>query len=170
MPAQRSTASQDAPRAVAFEDVGVLIDDQVLLEATGGVDVGRVLALTGANGSGKTTLLRVIAGLQRPTAGTVRVCGLVPDDRDPRFRRALAALIGPPQTARDLTIHEHLRFIAATWGSGAEAARAQADALLEELALEHLGSRYPHELSSGAVPAGRPRPDPGPARGCPAAG
>lgn len=150
MSVQGSVPTGDARRAVTFDGIGVLIDDQVLLlEASGAVDAGQVLALTGANGSGKTTLLRVIAGIQSPTAGTVRVNGLVPDDRDARFRRALAALIGPPQTARDLTIHEHLRFIAATWGTGAAAATEQADALLAELALDHLGARYPHELSSG---------------------
>ncbi len=36
---------------------------------------GRILGLMGPNGSGKTTLLKIIAGLQRPTAGTVSVDG-----------------------------------------------------------------------------------------------
>ena len=111
---------------VRFEGVGVVSDDNVLLlDATGAARAGEILALTGANGSGKTTLLRVMAGLADPTAGTVRIAGRRPDDRDRIFRAALAALIGPPQTARDLTIVEHLQFIAATWGIGAKAARVQ---------------------------------------------
>ena len=61
----------------------------------------------------------------------------------------LAALIGTPQTARDLTIAENLQFIAATWGIRASDARRQGDELLAELQIEQLGTRYPHELSSG---------------------
>ena len=140
----------DVRELVRFEDVGVVRDDSVLLlDASGAVGAGEVLALTGANGAGKTTLLRVLAGLLEATAGRVRVLGRVPDDRDRAFRTALAALIGPPQTARDLTVAEHLRFIAATWGSPAAAAAVQAEQLLEELAIEQLGARFPHELSSG---------------------
>lgn len=139
-----------ATAAVAFEDVGVVRDGTVLLlEATGRGRAGEVLAITGPNGSGKTTLLRVLAGLIAPTAGTVRILGREPDDRDRSFRSDLAALIGPPQTARDLTVTEHLQFIAATWGMRAPAARAQAQRLLDELAIAPLGRRFPHELSSG---------------------
>lgn len=135
---------------VRFEDIGVVRDGSVLLlEATGSARAGEVLALTGANGAGKTTLLRVLAGRQSPTAGSVTVLGKAPDERDRTFRAALAALIGPPQTARDLTIAEHLQFIAATWGSSAPEARANATELLEELEIAPLASRFPHELSSG---------------------
>lgn len=135
---------------VRFDDVGMVLDDNVLLlEATGSVHAGEILALTGANGSGKTTLLRVLAGLLEPTVGTVRIAGRTPDDRDRTFRTALGALIGPPQTARDLTVAEHLQFIAATWGTPAAAGAEQAQALLEELSIAPLARRFPHELSSG---------------------
>lgn len=148
--APRSAAPSTERELVHFEDVGVVLDGNVLLlEAAGSVRAGEVLALTGANGAGKTTLLRVLAGLIEPTAGTVRIAGRSPDDRDRRFRTALGALIGPPQTARDLTVAEHLQFIAATWGTPATAGAAQAQELLEELGIAPLGRRFPHELSSG---------------------
>lgn len=143
------TAGPSAP-AVAFEDIGVF-DDEValLLEATGRVEAGEILTVTGANGSGKTTLLRILAGMLTPTSGTVTIMGRVPDDRDRHYRASLAALIGPPQMARDLTVVEHLQFVAATWGTSAAAARETAEALLEEFAITTLARRFPHQLSSG---------------------
>lgn len=143
-------AATPAAELVRFEDVGVVVDGNVLLlEATGSAGAGEILALTGANGSGKTTLLKVLAGLLDPTAGTVRIAGRIPDDRDRSFRSALGALIGPPQTARDLTVVEHLQFIAATWGTPAAEGAERAAELLAELGITELGRRFPHELSSG---------------------
>lgn len=142
--------SRPAPPAVEFEGLGVLREDSVLLlEASGAVSAGEVLAVTGPNGSGKTTLLNVVAGRLAPTAGTVSVAGRRPDDRDAAFRTALAALIGPVPTARDLTVLEHLRFLGATWGSPAGEALAAGRDLLAELGIEVLAGRFPHELSSG---------------------
>lgn len=150
MPANAESARSAPAPAVAFADMGVARDGQVLLlEATGHLDPGQVLAVTGPNGCGKTTLLRVVAGITAPTAGQVRVCGRAPDDRDRVFRSDLAALIGPPQTAPELTVREHLEFIAATWGADRAVAVTRADALLAELGIAPLASRYPHELSSG---------------------
>lgn len=143
-------ADGPARAEVTFDGIGVIDDEAVLLlVATGYASAGEILAITGANGSGKTTLLRVLAGALAPTAGVVTIMGRVPDDRDRRYRASLAALIGPPQTARDLTVLEHLQFVAATWHPRAAAAREKADALLEEFAITSLARRFPHELSSG---------------------
>ncbi|MFN2556760.1 MAG: ABC transporter ATP-binding protein [Nitriliruptorales bacterium] len=61
--------------------------------ALAGVDLlsapGEVHALLGPNGAGKTTLLRVVAGLQRPTAGSVQVEGRPPHLTDRTLRRAV---------------------------------------------------------------------------------
>jgi thiamine transport system ATP-binding protein len=50
---------------------------------------GSTTAVFGPNGSGKTTLLRLVAGLERPTAGTVRIGGGAVE-RTPASRRAVA--------------------------------------------------------------------------------
>lgn len=112
---------------------------------------GTCLAVTGRNGSGKTTLLRVLAGLQRPTHGSASVHGHRCDERDHAFRGHLAARIGPPPVARDLTLEEHLDLVVRTWGTHPANVSARVMPLIHELGLGHLASRFPHQLSSGQL-------------------
>ncbi len=56
------------------------------------VDAGEIVALLGANGAGKTTVLSALAGLLRPTAGTVSVLGRGPDRPERLARRGLTLL------------------------------------------------------------------------------
>jgi heme ABC exporter ATP-binding subunit CcmA len=71
---------------------------------------GEQVAITGPNGSGKTTLLRVLAGLLKPSAGSVRVLGSTP--ADPRLRRRIGVLSHAPALYPRMTASENLRF----WG------------------------------------------------------
>lgn len=113
------------------------------------LEAGRALAVTGPNGAGKTTLLRVLAGLTRPSTGYATIAGRPVDDRSPEFRRLVAAHLGLPPLARDLTLREHAVLVAASWGIGLPAAEERADAVFAELGIDHLTARFPHELSSG---------------------
>ena len=63
----------------------------------------------------------------------------------------MAALIGMPPLARDLTVREHLVLVATSWGTPSPHAEEQSDALLESFDLAPLAHRFPHELSSGQV-------------------
>ncbi|WP_440708847.1 ABC transporter ATP-binding protein [Herbiconiux sp. YIM B11900] len=110
---------------------------------------GEVLAVRGRNGTGKSTLLRVLAGARKPSHGTARIGGEIVDSRDRRFRRRVAAMIGLPPTAPDLTVLEHVRLVAATWTPGEGERPVSERALLGELGLDALADRFPHELSSG---------------------
>ena len=76
---------------------------------------GDRIAITGPNGSGKTTLLRVIAGLLRPTKGTVRVLG--GEVSDPSVRRRVGVSAHMPALYPRLTAFENIRFWSALYGS-----------------------------------------------------
>jgi heme ABC exporter ATP-binding subunit CcmA len=72
------------------------------------VEPGDLVLLAGANGSGKTTLLRLVAGLLRPSAGTLRVCGLDPVADTLAARRRLTVVGHQPYLYGDLTARETL--------------------------------------------------------------
>jgi len=72
--------------------------ETVAKEAVRGVSLrvheGEIVGLVGANGAGKTTLVKMLAGIIHPTAGSARVLGFVPWERDNRFRRQIALIMG----------------------------------------------------------------------------
>lgn len=136
--------------SVEARSVSVAIGSETLLPSTSlRVESGGALAVRGPNGAGKTTLLRVVAGLVRPSGGSALVDDRPVDARDRHFRGTLAALIDEPAFARELTLAEHLAFVAATWGASNDAAREAASGLLGDLGIDELAHRFPHELSSG---------------------
>jgi ABC-2 type transport system ATP-binding protein len=63
-------------------------------DATFRVGEGEIIGLIGANGAGKTTLVKMLAGIIHPTSGDARVLGFRPWERDNRFRRQIALIMG----------------------------------------------------------------------------
>lgn len=132
--------------------VAASIDSEVLLAPVSlTVGAGQAVVVRGPNGSGKTTLLRILSGALRPTSGHATIDGLRIDDRTTAVRRAISARIGLPAFARELTAHEHLRFIATTWGQSGPTATDAADEVMTALGIDHLTRRFVHELSSGQL-------------------
>lgn len=109
----------------------------------------QVVALRGANGSGKTTLLKVLAGRITPTTGTAFINERRVNERDSQFRRDVAAMIGLPPFAPDLTVVDHITLVASTWHGTPKAIDQAVTQALTEFDLSQLQLRYPHELSSG---------------------
>jgi energy-coupling factor transport system ATP-binding protein len=120
------------------------------------VEQGELVVVFGPSGSGKTTLLRILAGLDRPSAGSVSVFGH--DLRTLRGRSLLdyrsrklgyadqhyARALAPELTARQLVA---LRL--ALLGVGRTERERRSDALLERIGLADRRGALPRELSGG---------------------
>ena len=107
---------------------------------------GELLVLVGPSGSGKTTLLRLIAGLDAPTAGTIRIAGkdlagVPPHQRDIALVFQNLALYG------HLSVAENLAF-GRSHETG-EPSTEQIEETAELLKMGDLLKRYPAELSGG---------------------
>jgi ABC-type multidrug transport system ATPase subunit len=94
-----------------------------LREITARFQLGRVYAIFGANGAGKSTLLRVVCGLARPTAGTVRIFG---STNRGDFTARLGYMGHAPLLYDEMTGMENLRYFAGLYGISEEARCEQA--------------------------------------------
>jgi NitT/TauT family transport system ATP-binding protein len=109
---------------------------------------GEIVSIVGASGCGKSTVLRCIAGLQRPTRGTIRVNGTVVDAVVPEGLAVVfqdySRSLYPWLSVRDNVALPLVR----TQASRAQRRKTAEDAL-EAVGLSDTGHRYPWQLSGG---------------------
>ncbi|SIR61878.1 dipeptide ABC transporter ATP-binding protein [Natronorubrum thiooxidans] len=116
---------------------------------------GETVGLVGESGCGKSTLARLIAGLEEPTDGIVRLRGEAVGGVDARKQAQIAAIgvvFQNPGTSLNpkRTVGESIRepLLEAGWDRSRRAERVEELLGLVELSLEH-ASRYPRQLSGG---------------------
>jgi ABC-2 type transport system ATP-binding protein len=109
------------------------------------IEAGEMVALVGPNGAGKTTFLTMAAGLLEPTAGSVEIAGH-PAGSIPA-RRALSYLPDTPVFYEDISLGEHLEYVAALHET--ENAEARIADLLTRLGLAQWDDSLPSEFSRG---------------------
>ena len=118
------------------------------LTAVDGIDLdlppGRIYGLLGPNGSGKTTLIRLLAGLARPTSGSVTVLGVAMPSRANLER--IGYMTQADGVYAELSVWENVRFFAALFGVRDEAALGHA---LEVVDLADRRNTPAYELSGG---------------------
>lgn len=79
------------------------------------VPPGTILGLVGPNGAGKTTTMRALAGIIAPTRGRLAIAGHDLLEEPIRAKAALAYIPDEPRLFDQLTIWEHLQFVAAAY-------------------------------------------------------
>jgi lipopolysaccharide export system ATP-binding protein len=112
---------------------------------------GETVGLLGPNGAGKTVTLTMIAGLLKPTSGTILIDGEDVTEL-PLYRRARLGLSYLPQERsvfRKLTALDNVALVLETHGVAKAAARARAHELLEEFGLSPVAARLALQLSGG---------------------
>jgi heme exporter protein A len=130
---------------IRVESLTVAFGTTVALD---GIDVEvapGVTGLFGPNGSGKTTLLRVLAGLLRPTEGTVTVGGRRASLRDESFRRRIGYAGHSAGLYAHLTLAENLQLFAQLYGAPAR----RVEDMVEAVGLTQWSSTRAGDLSAG---------------------
>jgi ABC-2 type transport system ATP-binding protein len=137
--------SSDRPIALALRGVSKRFDRPAVDALDLTIYGGEFYALVGPNGAGKTTTLRMVVGLLRPDAGSIRIDG---NDAllDPVAAKQITAwLSDEPMIYDKLTPYEYLEFVAGLWRIDPEAAQARARELMGWLGLEP----HAHERCEG---------------------
>ena len=142
---------------VQLTDVSKRYDNDgapALADVTMEVSPGESLAVMGPSGSGKSTLLNLVAGLDRPTTGTITVGGERVDALSEtglaRFRRRQIGMIFQFfNLLDDMTVLDNVLLPAQLAGMPTARARARADELLTALRIGPHKDSYPARLSGG---------------------
>jgi NitT/TauT family transport system ATP-binding protein len=132
-------------------------DVQALSPVTMSVDDGEIVTLLGPSGCGKTTLLRMVAGLEAPSGGTIRVEGGSPADA--RRHKRIGFVPQSPALLPWRSVEQNARLLldinrgaGDRTGGGRSTRDARANAvrdMLDEVGLSDFLDAYPHELSGG---------------------
>ena len=143
----RPGASKSKPLLVADRISRTYGDRTVLAPVSFRLAPGRCLAVVGVNGSGKTTLLRLATGRDTPTTGSVTFAGEPVAEERLDVRARMAVVMDTGSHYPDLTVREHLQFVAAAHGVPDAAGWVQW--ALTDRALTSSADDLPSALSSG---------------------
>ncbi|MCC2097466.1 MAG: ABC transporter ATP-binding protein [Hyphomicrobiales bacterium] len=152
-----ATASREGENAIELTDISLNLGSgrakvQVLQGLSMSIRRGEAVALAGPSGSGKSTLLMVMAGLERPDSGSVRINGqdinALDEDALAQFRgRHIGIVFQAFHLIPTMTALENVAVPLELAGAADAFARAEAE--LAAVGLEQRGSHYPPQLSGG---------------------
>jgi ABC-type lipoprotein export system ATPase subunit len=118
-----------------------------IAEATFEVRAGDRVALVGPSGSGKSSLLHIIAGIDRPTGGTIEWPAL--GAREALRPGPVALAFQGPSLLPPLSVEENVALPLLLAGRPAAAASAAAQVMIGKLGLSEISAKLPEEISGG---------------------
>lgn len=129
-------------------------DNPVLKGVTMDLKRGEVVSLLGPSGSGKTTLLRAVAGLEKPTQGSItignnKVYDGTPRSEIPAEERNLGLVFQSYALWPHKTVFENVAYPLKLRKVSTAEINQRVQGVLDQLGLGHLGKRHPHQLSGG---------------------
>lgn len=144
-----TVGAMDDSAAVACEGLAKRFGSTLAIdEVSLAVAPGEIVALLGPSGCGKTTFLRLVAGFERPDAGTITIAGTAVAG-DTMFVRPERRRVG--FVFQDYALFPHLDVAGnVAFGLSDRSSRATVvDETLDLVGMHGLQRRYPHELSGG---------------------
>ena len=123
-------------------------DFQALDDVSLDVEGGSLTALLGPSGSGKSTLLRIIAGLEWPDSGEIRLAGEDATELTTQ-QRGVGFVFQHYAAFKHMTVRQNVAFGLEVRKRPKAEIRSRVDELLELVQLQGFGDRYPAQLSGG---------------------
>jgi sulfate transport system ATP-binding protein len=135
--------------SIEIQGVGKRFGDFVALDnVTLEVETGSLTALLGPSGSGKSTLLRIVAGLEQPDAGKVRLDGVDVTGVPPQ-ERGVGFVFQHYAAFKHMTVRKNVAFGLEIRRRPKAEVKAKVEELLHLVQLHGLADRYPAQLSGG---------------------
>ena len=151
---ESDTVSQNV---LEVENVSKRYENNSVLAVNGvsfGIPHGSFVGIMGASGSGKTTLLNLIATIDRPTNGTIRISGQniadIQDETAAEFRRRhLGFVFQEYNLLETLTIYENIALALTMKEVSKESIGPMIQNLSEKLGISAILDKFPYEVSGG---------------------
>ncbi len=127
--------------------------EEALLDINLRIDRGEMVFLTGHSGAGKSTLLKLIAMIERPTRGSLRINGhemtRLPDIGIPRYRQKLGIIFQDHRLLTDRNVYENVALPLRITGLDEKTISRRVRAALDKVGLLRREHSNPQALSAG---------------------
>lgn len=114
---------------------------------------GEFVFIVGASGAGKSTLMKLLYTEERPTGGTVTICGKniakLTNDQIPSLRRWMGIIFQDYKLLQNHTIYDNVAYVIRTLGMSSKEINARVSGALKIVGLYDKMNAFPSELSGG---------------------